>query len=71
MKGCWRDPVEKTTGSELDGAEKILGARSEPVETVEATLVDEQTEGISIDPPDSSADVPDGSVPPVANASED
>ncbi|KAF2589664.1 hypothetical protein F2Q70_00038678 [Brassica cretica] len=66
-----RDPVERTTGSELDGAEKSLGARSEPVETVEATLVDEQTEGISIDPPDSSADVPDGSVPPVANASED
>ncbi|KAF2558673.1 hypothetical protein F2Q68_00016241 [Brassica cretica] len=60
-----RDPVEKTMGPELDDAEKSPGARSEPVETVEATPVDEQTEGISVDPPNSSADVPDGSVPPV------
>ena len=66
-----RDPVEKTMGPELDDAEKSPGARSEPVETVEATPVDEQTEGISVDPPNSSADVPDGSVPPVVKASED
>ncbi|KAF2556893.1 hypothetical protein F2Q68_00016182 [Brassica cretica] len=66
-----RDPVEKTMGLELDGAKKSPGARSEPVETVEATPVDEQTEGISEDPLNSSADVPDGLVPPVANASEE
>ncbi|XP_048613382.1 meiosis-specific protein ASY2-like [Brassica napus] len=66
-----RDPVEKMMGPELDDVEKSPGARSEPVETVEATPVDEQTEGISVDPPNSSADVPDGSVPPVIKASED
>ncbi|KAF3501155.1 hypothetical protein F2Q69_00042413 [Brassica cretica] len=65
------DPVEKTTGSELGDAEKSPGARSKLIETIEATPVDEQTEGISVDHPNSSADVPDRSVPPVANASED
>ncbi|KAF2576349.1 hypothetical protein F2Q70_00003058 [Brassica cretica] len=65
------DPVEKKTGSELGDAEKSPGARSKLIETIEATPVDEHTEGISVDHPNSSADVPDGSVPPVANASED
>ncbi|XP_048625395.1 uncharacterized protein LOC125593187 [Brassica napus] len=65
------DPVEKTTGSELGDAEKSPGARSKLIETIEATPVDEQTEGISVDHPNSSADVPDRSIPPVANASED
>ncbi|KAF3496835.1 hypothetical protein DY000_02052943 [Brassica cretica] len=66
-----KDSVEKTTGPELADAEENLGESSEPVETEEITPADEQTEGINIDPLGPSADVPDGSVAPVVNASED